>query len=135
MDRAEWEAFGEWVDSLRKRAGLQVRELAARANVSAQWLQEIRHGGRAVYGEWRLPNPKDEALARLARALDVSVEEMFARAGRASTRRDDDQGAASSASDEAARIQELEESVARQQQELAELRQRLERRAKPASGR
>ena len=135
MDRAEWEAFREWVDSLRKRAGLQVRELAARANVSAQWLQEIRHGGRAVYGEWRLPNPKDEALARLARALDVSVEEMFARAGRASARRDDDQGAASSASDEAARIQELEESVARQQQELAELRQRLERRAKPASGR
>jgi len=71
VDKAEWEAFGEWVDGLRKRAGLQVRELAERAEVSAQWLQEIRHGGRAVYGTWRLPNPKDEALARLARALDV----------------------------------------------------------------
>ncbi len=135
MDKAEWEAFGEWVDSLRKRAGLQVRELAGRANVSAQWLQEIRHGGRTVYEEWRLPNPKDEALARLARALNVSVEEMFARAGRAPAKGDDDQGEGSSASDEAARIQELEERVARQQHELAELRQLLERRAKPASGR
>src|SRR6266487_660500 len=82
MDRAEWEAFGKWVDDLRKRSGLQVRDLATRAGVSVQWLQEIRQGGRTLYGQWRLPNPKDEALARLARALDVPLEEMFARAGR-----------------------------------------------------
>src|SRR6266508_4400234 len=82
MDRAEWEAFGKWVDDLRKRAGLQVRDLATRAGVSVQWLQEIRQGGRTLYGQWRLPNPKDDALARLARALDVPMEEMFARASR-----------------------------------------------------
>ena len=135
MDKAEWEAFGEWVETLRKRAGLQVRELAERANVSAQWLQEIRHGGRAVYGEWRLPNPKDEALARLARALDAPVEEMFARAGRAPAEHDDDQGEDAATSDAAARIRELEERVDRQQHELAELRQLLERQARQASGR
>ena len=135
MDKAEWEAFGEWIDGLRKRAGLQVRELAERAEVSAQWLQEIRHGGRAVYGTWRLPNPKDEALARLARALDVPVEEVFARAGRAPSTSGDGQDQGPSAPDEASRIRELEQRVAQQQHELAELRRLLEEQAKRASGR
>jgi transcriptional regulator with XRE-family HTH domain len=135
VDKADWEAFGRWVDDLRKRAGLQVRELAERAEVSAQWLQEIRHGGRAVYGTWRLPNPKDEALARLARALDVPVEEMFARAGRAPSTSESGQDDGSSALDEATRIRELEQRVAEQQRELAELRQLLEQQAKRASGR
>jgi transcriptional regulator with XRE-family HTH domain len=135
VDKADWEAFGRWVDDLRKRAGLQVRELAERAEVSAQWLQEIRHGGRAVYGTWRLPNPKDEALARLARALDVPVEEMFARAGRAPSTSEGGQDDGSSALDEATRIRELEQRVAEQQRELAELRQLLEQQAKRASGR
>ena len=134
MDKAEWEAFGEWIEGLRKRAGLQVRDLAARAGVSAQWLQELRHGGRAVYGSWRLPNPKDEALARLARALDVPVEEMFARAGRQppALGTPQDQGPAAS---DAGRIQELEERIAQQQRELAELRQLLEERRKQAEAR
>jgi transcriptional regulator with XRE-family HTH domain len=135
VDKAEWQAFGQWVDGLRKRAGLQVRELAERADVSAQWLQEVRHGGRAVYGAWRLPNPKDEALARLARALDVPVEEMFARAARAPVASGDRQDDGPSAPDEAARIRELEQRVAQQQRELAELRQLLEQQAKRASGR
>jgi transcriptional regulator with XRE-family HTH domain len=135
VDKADWEAFGEWIDGLRKRAGLQVRELAERAEVSAQWLQEIRHGGRAVYGTWRLPNPKDEALARLARALDVPVEEMFVRAGRALSVSEDAQDQGMSAPDEAIRVQELEQRVAEQQRELAELRRLLEEQAKRASGR
>jgi transcriptional regulator with XRE-family HTH domain len=135
VDKAEWEAFGQWVDGLRKRAGLQVRELAERAEVSAQWLQEVRHGGRAVYGTWRLPNPKDEALARLARALDVPVEEMFARAGRVPAAGGDGQDGGPSAPDEATRIRELEQRVAEQQRELAELRQLLEQQARRASGR
>jgi transcriptional regulator with XRE-family HTH domain len=125
VDRAEWEAFGEWIDSLRKRAGLQVRDLAERAGVSAQWLQELRHGGRAVYGTWRLPNPKDEALARLAWALDIPVEEMFARAGRQPSAPRDEQSQGSSAASDTARIQELEKRVAQQQRELAELRRLL----------
>jgi transcriptional regulator with XRE-family HTH domain len=135
VDKAEWKAFGQWVDGLRKRAGLQVRELAERAEVSAQWLQELRHGGRAVYGTWRLPNPKDEALARLARALDVPVEEMFARTGREPSTHRDGQDQGRPAPDEATRIQELEQRVAEQQRELAELRQLLEQQARRASGR
>jgi transcriptional regulator with XRE-family HTH domain len=135
VDRAAWEAFGEWIEGLRKRAGLQVRDLAERAGVSAQWLQELRHGGRAVYGSWRLPNPKDEALARLARALDVPVEEMFARAGRQPAAPGDREDQGTAAASDAARIQELEERVAQQQRELAELRRLLEERSKQAEAR
>jgi transcriptional regulator with XRE-family HTH domain len=121
VDREEWRAFGEWVETLRRRAGLPVNELARQATVSAMWLQEIRGGGRTVYGEWRLPNPKDEALARLARALDVPVDEMLARAGRSLGESITEQPP--SPDD---RIRELEERVAEHQREIAELRRRLE---------
>ena len=71
MDEAAWKAFGEWVEQLRVRSGLQVGEVAERAGVSRVWLQEIRNGGRGVPGGWRLPNPKNESLVRLARVLNV----------------------------------------------------------------
>jgi transcriptional regulator with XRE-family HTH domain len=132
MDRAEWKAFGKWVDDLRKRSGLQVRDLATRAGVSVQWLQEIRQGGRTLYGQWRLPNPKDDALARLARALDVPMEEMFARAGRGAAPSDREAETADAASagrgdaEAMRRIRELETRITQYQKELAELRELVE---------
>jgi transcriptional regulator with XRE-family HTH domain len=130
LDQATWKAFGQWVEDLRVRTGLQVGEVAERAGVSRVWLQEIRNGGRGVPGGWRLPNPKTDALVRLARALNVPPETMLARAGRgaapstaeAGTQVDDAGGAAE-------RIRELEERVAQQARELAELRQLLQRQA------
>ena len=133
MDEAAWRDFGEWVEQLRERAGLTVGELAKRAGVSRIWLQVLRKGGRRIEGEWRPPNPKNDALARVARALDVPVEEMFARVGRdaASTTTGAESQEASPPDDvgpEAVeRIRELEERVARTEQEMAELRQLLER--------
>jgi len=124
MDRTEWEAFGQWVEMLRTRSGLAINELAQRAEVSAQWLQDIRKGGRGVYGEWRLPNPKAEALARLARALDVPVEEMLRRAGRGAIEPEEPGGEAPDSA--AARIRELEERVAQHERQLAEMQRRLE---------
>jgi transcriptional regulator with XRE-family HTH domain len=132
LDEAAWKAFGEWVEDLRVRSGLQVGEVANRAGVSRVWLQEIRNGGRGVPGGWRLPNPKNESLVRLAHTLNVSPEDMLARAGRgtspgiagAETRADD--------ASAAERIRELEERVAQQERELAELRQLLERQARRA---
>ena len=136
VDEAAWRAFGEWVEELRVRSGLQVGEVADRAGVSRVWLQEIRKGGRGVPGGWRLPNPKDEALVRLARALNVPAEEMLARAGRhTATATGSSAGAESASSDAAARIQELEQQVHQQERELAELRRLLEEREQRASGR
>jgi len=132
VDEAAWKAFGVWIEQRREHSGLKVGELAERAGVSTVWLQVLRKGGRRIEGEWRPPNPKSAALARVARALDVPVEEMFARAGRdavpstgatsqgASSHEDIGPGAVD-------RIRELEERVARTEQEMAELRQLLER--------
>jgi transcriptional regulator with XRE-family HTH domain len=138
MDEAAWKAFGEWVEQLRVRSGLQVGEVAERAGVSRVWLQEIRNGGRGGPGGWRLPNPKNEALVRLAHALNVSPEELLARAGRgaASGAAEAEGRPASSSSREGAsaaeRIRELEERVAQQERELAELRELLQHQAKRA---
>jgi transcriptional regulator with XRE-family HTH domain len=130
VDEAAWKAFGEWIEQRREHAGLTVGELADRAGVSRVWLQVIRKGGRRIEGQWRPPNPKSAALARVARALDVPVEEMFARAGRDTA---PNTGATSQETPHDAigpgaveRIRELEERVARTEQEMAELRQLLE---------
>jgi transcriptional regulator with XRE-family HTH domain len=136
VDEAAWKAFGEWVEELRVRSGLQVGEVAQRAGVSRVWLQEIRKGGRGVPGGWRLPNPKDEALVRLARVLNVPSEEMLARAGRrTATATGSDASTESASSDAAARIQELEQQVRQQERELAELRRLPEEREERANGR
>jgi transcriptional regulator with XRE-family HTH domain len=120
VDEAAWKDFGEWVEQLRERSGLTVGELANRAGVSRIWLQVLRKGGRRIEGEWRAPNPKSDALARLAHALDVPVEEMFARAGRGTP------SASGAEAGSVERIRELEERVARTEQEMAELRRLLE---------
>ena len=136
LDEAAWRAFGEWVEELRVRSGLQVGEAAEQAGVSRVWLQEIRKGGRGIPGGWRLPNPKDEALVRLARILNVPAEEMLARAGRGTAPASGGRaGAGPAGSDAAARIQELEQQVREQERELAELRRLLEEREERASGR
>jgi transcriptional regulator with XRE-family HTH domain len=132
VDEAAWKAFGEWIEQRRQHAGLTVGELADRAGVSRVWLQVLRKGGRRIQGEWRPPNPKSDALARVARALHVPVEEIFARAGRDATPNatgaESPGGPRDDAGPEAVeRIRELEERVARTEQEMAELRQLLER--------
>jgi transcriptional regulator with XRE-family HTH domain len=127
VDKAAWKAFGEWVEQLRVRSGLQVGEVAERAAVSRVWLQEIRNGGRGVPGGWRLPNPKNEALVRLARVLNVPPETMLARAGRDTAASTVEGGTQVDDAGAAERIRELEEQVAQQERELAELRQLLQR--------
>jgi transcriptional regulator with XRE-family HTH domain len=142
VDEAAWKAFGEWIEQRREHAGLTVGELAEQAGVSRVWLQVLRKGGRHIEGEWRPPNPKSASLARVARALNVPVEEVFARAGRDAAA--PSTGATSQATsphdavgpEAVDRIRELEERVARTEQEMAELRQLLERqRAERANAR
>jgi hypothetical protein len=68
----------------------------------------------------------------VARALDVPVDEMFARAGRDAAPSTGARSQATYAHEDVGpgaveRIRELEERVARTEQEMAELRQLLER--------
>ena len=132
VDEAAWKTFGEWIEQRREHSGLTVGELAERASVSRVWLQVLRKGGRRIEGEWRPPNPKSATLARVARALEVPVEEMFARAGRDAAPSNRATSQETSPRDDVGpgaveRIRELEERVARTEQEMAELRQLLER--------
>ena len=135
MDEAAWKDLGEWIEQLRVRSGLTVGELAQRADVSRVWLQVLRKGGRRIEGEWRPPNPKQDALARVARVLDVPVEEMLARAGSAPPKDHPADQDVTPGSDAAARVPELEQRVEQLTEEVAELRRLLEERTRRASGR
>ena len=87
---------------------------------------------RRPWGSRRLapPHPKTDSLVRLARALDVPPETMLARAGRGASPGIAEAGAQADDADAAERIRELEERVAQQERELAELRQLLQRQAR-----
>jgi len=135
VDEAAWKDFGEWIEQLRVRSGLTVGELAERSGVSRVWLQVLRKGGRRIEGTWRPPNPKGDALVRVARALDVPVEEMLVRAGSATPKGDHTDHEAAPASDAVARVPELEQRVEELTEEVAELRRLLEEGARRASGR
>jgi TolA-binding protein len=67
---------------------------------------------------------------RLARALNIPPETMLARAGRGATPSTAQAGTQADDAGAAARIRELEERVAQQERELAELRQLLQRQAR-----
>lgn len=66
-------ALGEHVRALREAKGISVRGLAAQANVDATWLSRIERG---VYSS---PDPRH--LLRLAKALEVELEELYEDAG------------------------------------------------------
>jgi transcriptional regulator with XRE-family HTH domain len=125
VDAAAWSAFGAWVEERRTRRGMSVAALAREAEVSPQWLQEIRKGGRNAGGDgWRLPNPKTESLVRLALALGVPVDEMLTRVGRSGDEPQADLPRHDTAS-ASARIKELEDRVAHHERELSTLRELL----------
>ena len=65
--------LGEHVRQLRESKGLSVRGLAGQAKVDATWLSRVEHD---IYSS---PDPR--SLWRVAQALDIDVEELYAAAG------------------------------------------------------
>ncbi len=63
---------GEFIREQRERANLSLRRLAERAGVSNPYLSQIERGIR---------NPSAEILKRLSRALEISAETLYTRAG------------------------------------------------------
>ena len=70
--RAAWEDLGEYIREQRRQAELSVRKLADLANVSNPYLSQIERG---------LKRPSAEILQQIARALQVSAESLYVRAG------------------------------------------------------
>jgi transcriptional regulator with XRE-family HTH domain len=60
------EEFGETVQRLMDELGVTYRQLAARTNLSAGYLNHLVHGNRPV--------PSNDVVATLAKALEVEPE-------------------------------------------------------------
>jgi transcriptional regulator with XRE-family HTH domain len=85
-----WDEFGAQLRRLRLARGWSTRELSARTKasgdqgVSDAQIRKLEHGGYRDYAgqALTLPNPKDEKLVALARALGVDPQTWFALIGR-----------------------------------------------------
>tara|TARA_B100000161_G_C33335159_1_gene317613 strand:- start:107 stop:457 length:351 start_codon:yes stop_codon:yes gene_type:complete len=64
--------LGEYIREQRRQAELSVRKLANLAGVSNPYLSQIERG---------LKRPSAEILQQIARALEVSAESLYVRAG------------------------------------------------------
>lgn len=64
--------IGEFIREQRERANLSLRRLADRAGISNPYLSQIERGIR---------RPSAEILKRLSRALEISAESLYTRAG------------------------------------------------------
>jgi transcriptional regulator with XRE-family HTH domain len=71
-DKARLEVLGTAIRAERVTAGLSLRDLAERTKVSNAYLSQIERG---------LHEPSISVLSAIARALDVSLEALLARAG------------------------------------------------------
>jgi transcriptional regulator with XRE-family HTH domain len=70
--RAEQGDIGTFIRQQRERSNLSLRRLADRAGVSNPYLSQIERGIR---------RPSAEILKRLSRALEISAESLYSRAG------------------------------------------------------
>ncbi|HIT76866.1 MAG TPA: helix-turn-helix transcriptional regulator [Candidatus Avipropionibacterium avicola] len=68
----QWESVGEFIAQRRRAAELSLRQLAERAGVSNPYLSQIERG---------LRKPSAEVLQQVAKALQVSAETLYVRAG------------------------------------------------------
>jgi len=98
----QWVEFGRWLAEQREQRGLRRRDAARRAKVSESLWRDLETGRKEAIGAIRLlPNPSADVLERVAKALEVPVEDVLARIGRPtrparaaadSTSRTDDDG-------------------------------------------
>ncbi len=70
--RDTWRELGEYIREQRHQAELSVRKLADMAGVSNPYLSQIERG---------LKRPSAEILQQIARALQLSSESLYVRAG------------------------------------------------------
>jgi transcriptional regulator with XRE-family HTH domain len=63
---------GEFIRSQRERADISLRRLAERAGVSNPYLSQVERG---------LRKPSAEILKRISRALSISAESLYSKAG------------------------------------------------------
>jgi transcriptional regulator with XRE-family HTH domain len=89
MDESrQWVEFGRWLVEQREERGLRRRDAARRAKISEALWRDLETGRKEAIGGIRLlPNPSQDVLERVAGALELPVEDVLARVGRATAAR------------------------------------------------
>ena len=72
MARIDMASVGEYIREQRSAAQLSLRQLATAAGVSNPYLSQVERG---------LRRPSAEILAQIAKALEISSESLYIRAG------------------------------------------------------
>ena len=87
MDESrQWVEFGRWLVHQREERGLRRRDAARRAKISEALWRDLETGRKEAIGGIRLlPNPSQDVLERVAGALELPVEDLLSRVGRASS--------------------------------------------------
>ena len=84
----QWVEFGRWLVEQREERGLRRRDAARRAKISEALWRDLETGRKEAIGGIRLlPNPSQDVLERVASALELPVEDVLARVGRATSAR------------------------------------------------
>ena len=84
MNEAErWVEFGVYLRQQRDNVGLSRREAARRSKVPEATWKDLENGHKTSYGGVRvLPNPGSDVLAKIAKVLELSPEELNRHVGR-----------------------------------------------------
>lgn len=72
FSKDQWSSVGEFIAERRRAAELSLRQLAQQAGVSNPYLSQIERG---------LRKPSAEVLQQVAKALQISAETLYVRAG------------------------------------------------------
>lgn len=72
FSKDQWSSLGEFIGERRRAAELSLRQLAQQAGVSNPYLSQIERG---------LRKPSAEVLQQVAKALQISAETLYVRAG------------------------------------------------------
>ena len=72
MDQSKHTDLGEFIRQQRERTNLSLRRLAEKAGISNPYLSQIERG---------LKKPSAEILTRISRALEISANSLYKRAG------------------------------------------------------
>ena len=88
MNEAErWVEFGIYLRQQRDNVGLSRREAARRSKVPESVWKDLETGQKTAYGGVRvLPNPTPDVLAKMAKVLELSPEELSRHVGRFSSK-------------------------------------------------
>lgn len=81
-ERERWRHFGAWLEGKLLERYPSKEAFARASGVAFHTINDLVNGGRATPGDgWRVPNPFDSTLVKLATALGLPERELVDRVG------------------------------------------------------